>query len=244
MLVSLLALTSAGTAFVLYKYTQLQNENLGLKESFEELQSSKKEIHETAEQIVSEDQLSASETKKVTVSIPTTAESLQLSHELIQKPEPDHEPIIGGTVEEVNTQSETIEIIHVGQTAFEDDYGGVYGAYGLDIKITAVDQEIMIPMTTTDSIGSGVIGLSYNTEGNPAFKGRQESKLKCAIMTNGFCKVKPGDDLTVELTVWLMPDSETSGNYALNFDEMKYFIDGEEKTFSIDRSTSKINIYY
>lgn len=139
------------------------------------------------------------------------------------------------------------EIRNIRQTSYPDNYGGVYGSYEIEIAVTAGSKKIYIPMTTNDSVGTGIIGFKYSIEGG-TFKGMQDSEVSCsAIYKNKYCTVSAGKTRVITTTVWLTPNAQGDGNYAVSFDSLHYYTDinGEKKTLQLDESkTDAINLYY
>ena len=137
-----------------------------------------------------------------------------------------------------------ISVAAVRQTSYPDGYGGVYGAYELVLKVQANVDDIYIPMTTTDTVSASEIGFSYSIVG-PEFRGVQNSDVSgCTNFNNNFCKFKVGQDKYITVTVWIYPDSDSNGNYSVNFGTVTYYEGDERKEFVVDRETAKINLYY
>jgi len=144
----------------------------------------------------------------------------------------------------VQESTPLIQVVRVAQTAYPDGYGGVYGSYGMTIRVTAQGGDVLIPMTTSDSIGIGLQGFSYSLVGG-AFRGRQDSDIDCSVMSNNFCKVKEGQTKDIKVTVWLIPMAETDdGNYAIEFSRVLYLINGTEHTLDVNKRSQNINVYY
>lgn len=131
----------------------------------------------------------------------------------------------------------------VKQTAYSNKSGGVYGSYEVVLSITAHGGDILIPKTTTNSIGTGFISFSYSIVGGD-FSGKQDSKVSCTLTHDGLCKVPDGETRDITTTIWLYPDEAGDGNYALKFDQFRYMQDDQTKTYNLDKQTAAINIYH
>ncbi len=130
------------------------------------------------------------------------------------------------------------------QTSFDDDYGGFYGGYEIELKITANGGDILIPMTTTNSRGASFVSFSYKITGGD-FEGDQSSKITCSRKNkDGYCKVRDGYSSVITTTVWLVPDSEGEGNYGIEFEDINYYQNGEIKNHSLNEVTQRLNLSY
>src|SRR5690606_666246 len=67
---------------------------------------------------------------------------------------------------EVVSSQNPIEITAIRQTSYPDEYGGLYGSYEIEVSVTLTNGEILIPNTTSNTIGVGNIGLSYSVVGD------------------------------------------------------------------------------
>lgn len=143
--------------------------------------------------------------------------------------------------EEVKSE---ISIVAVRQTSFPDGYGGTYGAYEIQFAVTPKDNDILISKTTNGSIGTGNIALSYSIIGKE-FTGVQNERFECVLLSDGDCKFKAdGKTRIMKFTIFLNPDEEGGGNYAVLFDKLTYYQNGAEKDFVINRKTASIQVIY
>jgi len=161
------------------------------------------------------------------------------------QPEPEEVSIAEEPEESVAApEVNPISVLSVGQTAFPDSFGGVYGSYGMTLRVQPETADIYIPMTTNDSLGTGEIGFAYKVTGQ-SFRGRQDSEVtECTNFQNNLCKFKVGQDKNIKVTVWLFPDEDSSGNFGINFQGITYFEGGERKEFTLNQETALINLYY
>ncbi len=117
-----------------------------------------------------------------------------------------------------------------------------YGAYEIRLKIKANNDDIYIPLTSTDST-KGRTGFSYYIKGGE-FKGLQKSKVSCSqikenkpIDGSTSCFISKGQTLEVIATVWLT--NLQFGNYSLVFNKLGYFTESDYamKTYLLDKET-------
>jgi hypothetical protein len=115
-----------------------------------------------------------------------------------------------------------------------------YGGYEVVMVVSALNEDIYIPKTTTDST-SGITGFVYSIGGD-SFRGKQKSQVECSIYESNYCWIKKGKTSEVSVTVWLT--LEESGNYSVKFNEMNFRrgANGQIETFSINKETQKIYI--
>jgi hypothetical protein len=140
--------------------------------------------------------------------------------------------------------SSPIKVLAVRQASFADGYGGTYGSYEIQIQVSSANGDILIPMTTNDSVGTGVIGFTYSIIGD-TFKGVQKSKFSgCSNIKNNYCKFGEGQTKDLTLTVFLTPYSNGTGNYSVEFNQLSYTENGIDKTYDINRKTQNINLVY
>lgn len=136
-----------------------------------------------------------------------------------------------------------VKVRNIKQKTYPDNQGGVYGSYEIELLVKAGSKKIYISTSTNDSIGTDVIGLNYSIEGD-TFKGIQESKVSCDVTSKGYCPVAAGKTRVIKVTVLLKPVSKGDGNYAVSFDSLYYFIDGEKKILQLeDSKTAAIKLY-
>jgi hypothetical protein len=146
---------------------------------------------------------------------------------------------------EVQEEKPMIEVVHVGQTIFEDGYGGTYGAYGVTVNISPIGGEIAIPMTTSDTLGTGVNGFSYTVVGAKSFSGKRDSEISlCTRKSDGFCKFGDGQSKELKLTVWAFPAEDGTGEYAVQFNKLNYYFNGEKKTLDLNQKTESLYLQY
>jgi hypothetical protein len=148
--------------------------------------------------------------------------------------------------QDLNAETEEVKsdvvfkIVHVGQTIYSKP--DVYGAYGLTIEVTAGNEDVFIPQSTTDSTRI-FTGFMYSLVGD-SFRGSQISEVECVTTTTvnhePYCKIKSGKSTLITTTVWLTP--EQSGNYGVMFDAINYFIgvNFKEGSYNFNKSTQKI----
>ncbi len=137
-----------------------------------------------------------------------------------------------------------ITVSEIAQTSFSDGYGGVYGSYRLSIEVSPEGMDILIPPTTSDTLGSRIIGFTYSINGGD-FKGTQDSKVDCGgLMSGGYCKIKDGTTKNLYAQVWIYPDSDSNGNYSVIFKKIRYLVDGVEKEVVINEESEVLNLYY
>ena len=94
------------------------------------------------------------------------------------------------------------------------------GSYELALEVTAGDEAVSIPKTTTDSVG-GTTGFSYSLVGQE-FKGSQTSSIICSNYGGNKCQIPSGKTKTIRVTVLLNPNE--SGNYGVSFDRINYWL--------------------
>ncbi len=153
-----------------------------------------------------------------------------------QVPFTEEEPILPKT-------NDPIKVLNLAQTSFPDSYGGVYGAYKLAIEVTPEGGDILIPPTTSDTLGSRIIGFTYTVSGE--FKGIQNSEVDCGgLMSSGYCKIKDGTTKILYAQVWIYPDKDSNGNYSVTFKKIRYLFNGVEKEININKESETLNLYY
>lgn len=142
------------------------------------------------------------------------------------------------------TQETTFKVVAIRQTAYPDEYGGVYGAYEMEIAISSTEANILVPPTTSNTIGTGDIGFSYTIVGD-SFRGIQDSTVSCSLKNNDYCKIKNDGQLrNITVTVFLYPGKESNSNYAVNFDKIYYYKNGSKQEYTVNRQTAPISIKY
>lgn len=135
-------------------------------------------------------------------------------------------------------------VVAIRQASYPDGLGGTYGAYEMEIAISTDGTDILVPPTTSNTIGTGNIGFSYSVVGDN-FRGIQDSQVNCSLKQNDYCKIKnDGKVRTITVTIFLYPDQDSSSNYAVNFEKMYYYQDGVRNEYSIGRQTAPISIVY
>lgn len=142
------------------------------------------------------------------------------------------------------TPETTFKVVAIRQTAYPDEYGGVYGAYEMEVAISSTESDILVPPTTSNTIGTGDIGFSYTIVGD-SFRGIQNSRVSCSLQYKNYCKIKNDGQLrNIIVTVFLYPDKESNSNYAINFDKIYYYKNGSKQEYVVDRQTAPISIKY
>lgn len=161
------------------------------------------------------------------------------------------EPNIGESNSESEEESSpvlkpetSIEIASIRQAAYSDTYGGTYGSYEIELAINTTEGDIFVAPSTSNTVGTGDIGFSYTVLGD-SFRGIQDSKITCSLKQDDYCKIKDdGVVRKITITIFLYPDSESNGNYAINFEKFFYHQNGSKKEFDINQKTVPINIQY
>ncbi len=166
------------------------------------------------------------------------AEQQSQSEPEVTTPEPEEEP------EPIANPQTTFEVVAIRQTAYPDGYGGTYGSYEMEISISSTEADILVPPSTSNTIGTGDIGFSYTIAGD-SFRGIQDSKINCGLKQDGFCKIKnDGRARNITVTIFIYPDEESNGNYAVNFEKVYYYKNGSKQEYSVNRQTASINLQY
>lgn len=140
-----------------------------------------------------------------------------------------------------STTNSEFSVPRVTQTIFKKPGYYSYGGYEITLVVNAVNEDIYIPKTTSDST-SGVTGFIYSIGGD-SFRGKQTSKVDCSIYEANYCWIQKGKTSEVTATIWLTPD--VSGNYSVKFDVMNFKrggVSGKIESFNIDKETQKIYI--
>lgn len=125
------------------------------------------------------------------------------------------------------------------EEAIYNEGQGDYGSFLLTLYIST-DQDIYIPLTTTDST-LGSTGFSYSLEGDE-FRGHKSSKVNCTLKQDGYCKIKAGSyQKEISVSVWVYP--EEPGDYNINFKKLGYKDYSNNQTNYIDINKVSENIY-
>ncbi len=148
------------------------------------------------------------------------------------------------TIDVSELSNPKIEIIKLGQIVYDKPY--YYGSFYLDIRVTAGEEDIFIPLTTSDSVMANHIGFPYEVIGD-YFSGDQKSGIKnCGIQKTitrkEYCFVQSNKSIDLFVVVWLTPN--LSGNYAVRFNDITY-LQGDnhkEKLFNLSKETKKVYI--
>lgn len=137
-----------------------------------------------------------------------------------------------------------IVVSAVKQTSFLDGLGGTYGAYQIEFEVTPQNEDIFIAKTTNSSISAGNIALTHSVVGE-GFSGQQSDQFECSNLAGGLCKFKnDGITRTMTFTVYLTPDKEGSGSYALLFESLNYYEGDVKKNLPINKKTASIQVLY
>lgn len=122
--------------------------------------------------------------------------------------------------------------------------GKGYGFYKTRLKITAGNQDLYIPKTTTDSAINDIIGISYSTIGGDSvdFKGIRLSTVACSttkdIPAGNVCYVRAGTSLDIDVNIYLRPDE--SGTYSIKLENIRYHFEKSTNKYGV--SSNKIEI--
>ncbi len=184
------------------------------------------------------------ETKKVTSTVDNSElikKQVQEQLEAKLKAQKEKEALVVVDQEEENVDGPDFEVIAVRQTIFENPS---YGGFEIEIMVTANEEKIYIPKTTTDST-KAITGFTYSIKGD-AFRGNQNSEVNCSTSTTiksiEYCSIGIGKSSDITTTVWLTPNE--SGNYGLLFEDINYLY-GENHlsgAFNINEVTQKIYV--
>ncbi len=155
------------------------------------------------------------------------------------------EPVVAKEVVTTSGPSKpSIVISAVKQTSFPDGLGGTYGAYQIEFEVTPQNEDIFIAKTTNSSISAGNIALTHSVVGE-GFTGQQSDQFECSNLADGLCKFKnDGITRTMTFTIFLTPDKEGSGSYALLFESLNYFEGNVKKNLPINKKTASIQVLY
>lgn len=277
-IISITAIIICGGSFFLYKYQSLVNEKSTLEKALLEKQANeiatlRQELEQSPEQTEVPTSNSENEPESPSTAaepIPKPAAPITVTQRI---PEPSPSPTLKPQVEtesepqihetaaiETETESESavevdtvpeplpdvsVTVESIGQISYDDGYGGTYGAYWLEMRVSANNSDVYISPRTSDSTGS-IIGVSYSVPGG--FKGNQESEIDCAYRKDDFCYIKHGASRLIDVTVWLIPESnDDDGNYRVTFEQLHFYKDstnGQSSTYLIDLSTASVNVDY
>jgi len=269
----LIAILLIGGGFGVYKYSQVISEKQLvevelleqkdkeieiLKQQIEQEQELGPETATSSEAVVIEEVSGESVSdiepevveviKTVTEYVPIEVPQVESEEEVLPLEDVIEEDSLGKEEELVEQVIEIDEpdflISAVKQTSFPDGFGGIYGGYEVVMLVTAPENsDVLIPQTTTNTVGAARIGFSYSVIGEN-FRGVENSQVICPVRRDGNCRVKAGKSSEITTTIWLYPDADSNGNYSVMFDEMYYFFNGEWYTYDIARTTAKINLMY
>jgi hypothetical protein len=116
----------------------------------------------------------------------------------------------------------------------------ILGSYELTLEVTAGDEAVSIPKTTTDSVG-GATGFSYSLVGQE-FKGSQTSSIICSNYGGNKCLIPSGKTKSVRVTVLLNPSE--SGNYGVSFDKVNYWLgqNTDLQSWKIGKETNAVYV--
>lgn len=248
--------------FGLFTLNKMNKENLALRQQIEEkaseLQTTNSSttisnVTQNNDEVATGTQEDAQETKQENGDSNEDSQKVIVHKEVVyvpQKvstsaPEPSQEATSTKIENALITPEANITVTGLKQTIYLDEYKRPYGSYQLELSVDPDGGDIFIPMTTTDTMGTGLIGFSYSI--TSGFKGSQDSQVSCSLSVGKFCKFKSdGQARNVTVTIFLDPDSDNAGNYAVNFENINYYYspDGSSKqeTFSINRKTQTIHL--
>lgn len=145
-------------------------------------------------------------------------------------------------VDKATNNNPEFSVSRVVQAIFRKPGYLTYGGYEITVVVSAINEDIYIPKTTSDST-SGVTGFEYIIGGDD-FRGMQTSKVDCSIYEANYCWIQKGKTREVTATVWLTPNE--SGNYSIKFDSMNFKKgeNGKLESFSINKETQRIYLDY
>ena len=173
------------------------------------------------------------------VSKPVVAEE-----KLVVSPEPETPAVVVEEKPAIVVKSTTSFSSHEREIKNGSSYPA-QGIYKLSLDITAGAEDILIPLTTTDST-KGETGVSYSVSGDQTFSGERKSEVKCfsGVAYGNSCVVKAGTTESVTATIWLLPIAD--GTFGISFTNLGYKVtrDGELNKYPINKATEEIYIQF